>query len=361
MLNSKIISVFIYCLLAAIYCNAQDSSEARFQYAVYAEGYINRSFNNPSNHATAPFLYSHNKTNSPHINIAFLKASYQTKNVRSNIALAAGTYMQANYANENGIARYLYEANMGIKLSKKHDLWFDAGVFSSHIGFESAVGKDAYTLSRSMVADNSPYFETGAKITYTSKNNKYMFSLLALNGWQRIGFVRGNSLLSAGIQVQYRMNEKVLLNYSFFAGNDKPDSVTQLRLYNNFYTIAEFNKKWSLMCGFDIGFEQTINNRKQFNRWLAWSTILRYSINQKWKLAGRFEGFWDKHQVIIASPAGNRFFAKGYSVNADYYLTKNWLCRAEAKLLSSRNNIFYKDNGYANKAFTLGLALIFSR
>ena len=33
-----------------------------------------------------------------------------------------------------------------LKLAKKKNLWIDAGILPSHIGFESAVSKDCWTL-----------------------------------------------------------------------------------------------------------------------------------------------------------------------------------------------------------------------
>ena len=39
-------------------------------------------------------------------------------------------------------------ANAGYKLSAKKAWWLDIGVLPSHIGFESAVGKDNWTLTR---------------------------------------------------------------------------------------------------------------------------------------------------------------------------------------------------------------------
>lgn len=56
----------------------------------------------------------------------------------------------------------------------------------SHIGFESAIGKDCWNLTRSILADNSPYYETGIKLGYTSKNEKLYLAGMYLNGWQRI-------------------------------------------------------------------------------------------------------------------------------------------------------------------------------
>ncbi len=88
----------------------------------------------------------------------------------------------------------------------------------SHIGLESAIGKDNWTLTRSLLAENSPYFESGVKLSYTTNNNKLTVSALALNGWQRITRLEGNSLMSWGSQIFYKPTENLTLNYSTFIG-----------------------------------------------------------------------------------------------------------------------------------------------
>jgi hypothetical protein len=65
-----------------------------------------------------------------------------------------------------------------MKLSKKQNLWLDAGIMPSHIGFESAVSADCWTLTRSLLAENSPYYETGIKLGYVSKDEKLYISAL---------------------------------------------------------------------------------------------------------------------------------------------------------------------------------------
>src|SRR5690606_24702719 len=159
--------------------------------------------------------------------------SYENKRVRANLGLGIGSYMNANYAAEEGVLKNIYEANVGIKLSKEHDLWLDAGVMPSHIGFESAIGADCYTLTRSILADNSPYFETGAKLSYSTKNGKWDMAVLVMNGWQRIQRVEGNSTPALGHQLTYRPSEKITLNSSSFIGNDKPDEAKQMRYFHN--------------------------------------------------------------------------------------------------------------------------------
>jgi hypothetical protein len=42
-----------------------------------------------------------------------------------------------------GFTENVYEAN-GVKISSKHNLWIDVNM-PSHIGFESAIGKDCAT------------------------------------------------------------------------------------------------------------------------------------------------------------------------------------------------------------------------
>ena len=164
---------------------AQDSTGV-LTISGYAEAYYQYDFNKPADNNRPGFIYSHNRHNEFNLNLGFVKANYAAERVRANLALGAGTYMNANYAAEPGVLKNIVEANVGIKISKKKNVWIDAGIMPSHIGFESAVSKDCWTITRSILAENSPYFEAGAKISYTTDDGKWLLSGMALNGWQRI-------------------------------------------------------------------------------------------------------------------------------------------------------------------------------
>ena len=112
----------------------------------YAEIYYTYDFNKPANNSRPGFIYSHNRHNEFNLNLGYLKGSYTAERVRSNLALAAGTYMNANYSAEPGVLKNIFEANVGLKISKKKNIWIDAGIFASHIGFESAISKDCWAL-----------------------------------------------------------------------------------------------------------------------------------------------------------------------------------------------------------------------
>ncbi|HJW31204.1 MAG TPA: outer membrane beta-barrel protein, partial [Saprospiraceae bacterium] len=189
-------------LLTTCGASAQvDTSASSLRFTGYAEVYYTYDFNQPDDHNRPSFIYSHNRHNEFNLNLGFVKTSYSSDRVRANVALAAGTYMNANYASEPGVLKNIYEANGGIKLAKMKNIWLDAGIFASHIGFESAISKDCWGLTRSILADNTPYYESGAKLTYVTDNSKWLFSGLVLNGWQHIQRPDDNNTLAFGTQI----------------------------------------------------------------------------------------------------------------------------------------------------------------
>jgi len=312
--------------------------------AAYVEGYYSHDFNEPANKTKPPFLSSFSKSNQPAVNLAFIKASYATSGIRANFALAAGTYMNANYSAEPGILGHLYEGSIALRLSDENELWLEAGVFPSHIGFESATGKNNWTLTRSMGAENTPYFESGARINFTSADDKWFLSGLVLNGWQRIKPVDGNTLPAFGTQITYRPSPEITLNSSTFAGSDKPDSRRQMRYFHNFYGIFKLNEVLAATVGFDIGVEQKSKHSDSLNMWFNPTVILRYVQTPRTAVAVRAEYYNDKQDVIIISAAPHGFRAWGFSANFDYNITKNLLWRLEARTLRSNDDIFAGKN-----------------
>jgi hypothetical protein len=339
--------LFGTAILMSMQLMAQDSTGS-LTISGYAEAYYQYDFNKPSDNNRPGFIYSHNRHNEFNLNLGFIKANYTAARVRANLALAAGTYMNANYAAEPGVLKNIYEANAGVKLSKNKNLWLDAGIMPSHIGFESAVSKDCWNMTRSILADNSPYFEAGAKITYTSHNGKWLVSGMALNGWQRITRVNGNSLMSWGTQIQYKPSDKFLLNYSTFIGTDKPDSARLSRLFHNIYGIFNVTDKFGITAGFDIGTEEKFPGSDDKNTWYSPVLILKYTFHNKWAIAVRGEYYSDEDGVVIATGTLNGFKTTGFSLNIDYSPMKNFIVRLEARNLSSKDEIFIKPSGITN-------------
>ena len=334
----------------------------------YIEAYYSYDFTAPKTSQERPgFLYNHKRNRELNINLAFIKGAYTSERVRGNLAIQVGTYAQYNYAAEQDLVKNIYEANAGVKLSKTKDLWLDAGIFSSHIGFESAISKDCWTLTRSILAENSPYYLSGAKLTYNTANGKWTLLGSVLNGWQRVAKLPGYSGPSVSTQVQYRPSSKVTLNWSTFIGSDRPDSLKQGRFFNNFYAIINPTGKFGVILGFDIGSDRkpVISGDRRVGKgsyvWYSPVVIARLATSDKSYLAGRIEYYDDKNGVIIGTGTANGFQTFGYSLNYDYAILPNALFRIEGKVYSSKDAIFEKDSGLSktNTSLTTSLAISF--
>ncbi|AZA53676.1 porin [Chryseobacterium sp. G0201] len=340
--------IVIGLMLCVFFPKAQSSDSMKIgnkiTFSAYAELFYSYDFNEPASHNRQDFLYSYNRHNELNLNLGLAKATYQSENLRANFALMAGTYAQDNMVAEQDALRYVNEANIGIKISKNKNLWIDAGIIPSHIGWESAIGKDNMNLTRSLAAENSPYFETGAKISYTSDSGKWFLSGLVLNGWQRIAKADGNQSISFGHQITYKPNDKITLNSSSFVGNDKSKEEKKMRYFHDLHGIFQVTKQFSTILGFDIGAEQKLKGSEQYNIWYTPNMLMKYQFNDKWALAGRLEYYNDKNGVIISTKTQNGFQTYGYSLNVDYSILKNVVFRTEARGFTSKDAIFVKND-----------------
>lgn len=347
--------------ILCMHAMAQDQpekNEPKLTFSGYAEAYYSLDFNEPENHTKPGFLYNHNRHNELNLNLAFLKANYSSDRVRANVALMAGTYGQYNMATEQELLKYVYEANVGVRVGK--NVWVDAGIMPSHIGFESAVSKDCYTLTRSIMAENTPYYEAGAKVTWTP-NEKWTIAAMYLNGWQRIKRPDANQTPAFGTQLTFKPGSRVTLNWSTFIGNDKPDSVRRMRYFNDVYGIFNITDKFSLIAGCDYGLEQKQKGGSDMNSWYSPIAIARYAFTDKVAMAARYEYYNDENGVIIGTGTPNGFKTSGYSLNLDIAPVSNVLFRVEGKLYNSKDDVFTKNSEpkNTNVAITTSLAVSF--
>ncbi len=341
--------------------NAQDSSKVNpVSISGYAEVYYSYDLGSPANHQRPSFFYNFNRHNEANLNFGFIKANYSQSNVRGNFALMAGTYAHYNLAGEQALLRNIFEANAGFKLSKKNNLWLDIGIMPSHIGFESAIGKDCWTLTRCILGDNSPYYEAGAKLGYTSKNDKLYLSVMYLNGWQRIQRIPGNQTPAGGTQITYKPNSNIALNWSTYLGNEQPDSLKLWRYFNNFYGVLQVTEKFGVIAGFDVGIQQKAKDTSAYNYWYAPVLLLQYKPTSKIKIAARGEYYADENGVIIATGTKNGFQVLGYSLNLDYSPTSNVMFRIEGRGLSSIDKIFSMDNKPSSENYFITTSLSFA-
>ena len=356
--------IFFTALVAfgftTIYAQEVAKEKSALTFSGYIETYYSYDFNEPENHVRPGFVYSHNKHNELNLNLGFAKVNYAKDNVRANLAIMAGTYPEYNLAAEQALLKNVFEANVGVKISSKHNLWIDAGIMPSHIGFESAISKDCYALTRSILADNTPYYEAGAKIGYTSPSEKWYVAAMYLNGWQRIKKIDGNQTPAFGTQITYKPTATTTLNWSTYVGNEQPDIDKKWRCFNNFYALFKLSEKMGVHAGFDIGSQQSANKSQKYDTWFSPVVILQYKPTSKIQLAARGEYYDDEKGVIIASGTPNGFKTYGFSANFDYLVADNVMFRIEARNLSSKDEVFLKSGNATNSNTFLTTSLAIS-
>ena len=325
----------------------------------FVDAYYGFDFDHGNTNQRPGFLYSHNRQNEFTVNNAVLGMRYDDGQVRGALGIHAGTYVSANYAAEDQVLKHIYEAYAGFRPFNK--AWLDLGIFGSHIGFESAISKDNWTLTRSLMAENSPYYESGARLTY-EVGPKLTLTGLVLNGWQNIRETNQGKAL--GTQIQWKPTAKLLLNSSTFYGNEQPqDSLKRRRYFHNFYLTYAATERLNLALVFDVGKQQSAGHHG-YDSWHAGSAFVKYKLADKLSTTLRGEYYNADRGVLINSimpaPTEARFLAGGTSLNLDYLPTANVAFRVEGRYLRAQSAIFQHDSGasrnYGNLTTSVALS-----
>lgn len=324
-------------------------SSGKFSLGAFIDTYYSCDFNNPFDmnrvYTTQPLR--HNEFN---INLATIDLKFNDEDIRSRLALHTGTYVDSNYAAEPQLLKNIFEASAGFKV--RDNIWIDAGIFPAHIGFESAISKDNWSYSRSLIAEYSPYYEAGVKLS-AAFNDNFSGQFLLLNGWQNIK--ETNNSKAVGIQLQFKPLENLTLTYNNFFGNEMPDNAPELRFFNNFIVQYSPFENLDTALAFDIG----VQNRKNADVWHGTSLQAKYKlIPDLLSFTVRGEYYNDKNQVIVSTKTANGFQVYGASANIDYNIFQNLVWRTEGRILNSFDPIYTTSD--KNKFTTLDSFLVTS-
>jgi Putative beta-barrel porin-2, OmpL-like. bbp2 len=265
----------------------------------------------------------HNEAN---VNLAWLGVSAERERVRARVALQTGTSVQANYAGEprkgntSGpeVARFLQEGVVGVRLAST--LWVDAGVYLSYIGLESWSSSDNPTYTRSLVADYSPYYLSGAKLTW-QPSKRVSAQLHAMNGWQNIS--ENNDSKAVGGRIDFTVSPALTLSYANFFGNEQPDgSQSSLRSFNQVMAKGTLPTTTEWQMQLDVGSEARSD-------WYGVVAIARQPVTPRVAVVGRLERFSDPDQRIVSTGSSVGFVANGASIGIDVQVDRGVRWRSE--------------------------------
>jgi len=285
----------------------------------------------------------HNEFN---VNLAFVELKLSSPRTRGRVALQAGTSVQSNYAAEPRIgavsgpdlARHIQEATAGVRLAPR--LWIDAGIYLSHIGQESWISRDNPTYTRSLIADYTPYYETGVRATWTA-SAKVTAQLHVLNGWQNISETNADKAL--GMRLDYAASPRLALGYTNFIGNEMPDSLpSRMRVFNEGFAA------WSrgpLAAWLTLDHGMQARSGGGHSTWYGGALISRVKVTSTTAVAARIERYVDPDGVIVATGTAHGFRVSGASLGLDVTPVPGTVWRVEARGFQSRDAIYPRHDG----------------
>ena len=270
------------------------------------------------------------RTNEINLNLAYAEGVLAATRLHGRVALQAGTSVQANYSSEPNIfARNLQEFYLGFLLADQ--TWMDGGVMLSHIGIESFISKDSLVYTRSLVAEFSPYYQSGVRITHEF-NEKASFQLLLLNGWQNIS--QSSPGMAAGTQFVYVPNRGITLLYNTYFGQEG-----KFRQLHDFVLKLSPSDRLTLASQLDFGM-QAYNATGIRSSWSGFTQIGNYKLDSSSAVSARAEAFFDEGNVVAITPNLTPFQAWSASLGYDRALSTHVDWRSEAKATWASPNIF---------------------
>jgi hypothetical protein len=293
---------------------------------------------------TTQALYS----DEPMLNLGFVDATFSSQGYRGRLAVQYGSSVIENYQNEpQTLFRYLQEAFIGVKLSDR--LTFDTGIFLSHIGTETWIGRDNATVTRSLIADYSPYYQSGGRLVYQVTPELHT-ELHFLRGWQNISAPADPAV---GTLVSYAPTASLTVQDSTFVGD-----VSGIRAFNDLGVIVTLSNSFTLTGTYDIGLQERRDDTTAL--WHGWALIPRYQVSDAVALAFRVEYYSDPSGVIVESLSASSFNATGLSLTVDYALTPELVWRNEYRSLLSSHDVFPRRDGYASSDGVVVTSLVYS-
>ncbi|MEO0311121.1 MAG: hypothetical protein RIQ89_778 [Bacteroidota bacterium] len=315
-------------------------SHSQLLLSCYADAYYAFSLPNKALSNNESLIYNHLKTNSLATNVSLLDFNYQNKKWKTSIGLMAGDYGTYNLSAEPYWLRFIYQANINFTFDDSGKSILTAGIFPSHIGVESPLAVNNWMLTRSFVAENSPYYESGIKYSFAGFN--YSLAVMALNGWQNIYQSKKITLDALGVAFATKLTNSVTLNYNnFFRANN--DLVYEYRWYQNLYLTLQKNKL-GLLINFDLGYD--ISSSSKPSVWYAPLMMIKYDCSKTISLAARVENFeiskasqsgfaFDKYSALNSCALATKLaFNKNFVTSIEYRLIKASTISPNAQLPS---------------------------
>ena len=329
---------------------APGDTSIRVTFGAFVDGYFAWDFGRPASFDRSfaggtPFTTQPARHDEFNVNLAYVEAKVDGSSVRGRLAFQTGTSVQSNYAGEptkgqvSGpvLARLLQEAVAGVKHAP--NLWVAGDIDVTHLGREGWVSRDDPVYTRSLVADYSPYYQSGVKLTWTP-TPRLIAQLDVVNGWQNVS--ENNTGKGAGVRLDYALTPGATASYYNFFSDETGN---RLRTFNGVGARATVGPA-TLLGEVDVGTQARSSASGGTATWYGYTALARVALWRSVALSGRVERYDDRDQVIVATGsaapgvANGPFRAHGASVGLDVTPQRRVLWRTELRGFRNRTAIF---------------------
>ena len=335
-----IVLLIALALLAAQQAPCMAQSAPRLTFAGAVNAYYSYSILEPPANVRA-YSTQPARNGTIAIDLAMLAAQWQTDRVDLRFAVQAGTWVDANYVLDDEGWKYVREANVQVNLDSV--FFVTAGILPSNIGHESSVNAENMLLSRSLNADATPYYMTGAGAIYVPSSS-WRFAVYAVNGWQLI--VDNNSQLSFASVAEWMPSNATTVSLRSYIGNDDSVGAARLRIHNNAWIDHRFGSTLRAVLMGDVSL---LKNRTTDEFDVAWYGGLKgaWQFTDLFRLGGRVEIMSDPKNALFR--LGPPVEIVGFSAGLDVIPADNLLVRLEVRSLNAAQAIFPSDDGLQSR------------
>jgi hypothetical protein len=210
--------------------------------------------------------------------------------------------------------RHISRANVSYLAPIGNGLTVTAGLFKSHIGYQSFYAKDNLHYTRTYVNDYAPYFMFGLAAQYPI-NERAQLGVYVINGYNYLS--HPNDQPSYGSQLVWKPGTRWTVTQNLYYGPDQ--STTDLRFWRLFSdSIVEWkDDRLTLGAAYDIGTETAAElPGRPRTFWTGGALYARWNVSGPWSVAARPGFYWDRNGRMT----GGEQFLKAFTTTVEYRL-----------------------------------------
>jgi hypothetical protein len=242
------------------------------------------------------------RANEFNVNAAALDVSLDPKPVGFQLTVAFGSGPDVLHAAEPALPatgpeiwRSIYQASVSYTAPIGRGILLEAGIYPSHIGYETFFSKDNWNYTRGWMGEFSPYYQAGLKIA-VPVDDHWSFQVHLLNGWQTIG--DDNRAKAVGTQIAWT-GEEVSVAFNTFAGPELPGDDSHWRLFADATATWKATGRLSLGATADLGRQDLPAGSAV---WHAAALYARFAVHERAAVALRAEYYDDRDGFFSGTP-----------------------------------------------------------